>query len=727
MKPTSITLYTLFIFFFICFVLNGQTTFSGKISNQDTQELPPETCGSNIVHERLMKSDPVYKERFFKSRQNINKISKQKLSSNTVYKIPVVVHVMHVGESIGVGSNMSHDDVLKGLQILNNTFRKLQGTNGFGEGVDMRIEFVLAIQDENGQSTNGINRVDMSFESDYVTNGVFLGTQGLVEYNADPAINSLKEYAGWDTSKYYNIWLVNKIDGKNCNSNGIKTIGYAYYANAHGHPLDGAVMQSCAFANSNSYISAHELGHGFNLPHTFDEDYDSDTDTYSCPTGDNDGIDDTPSHINSLANSSVYRNCGNADVNSCDPSFNQVINPDTGFTRNSGTHQDHIHNYMDYTRCASEFTGGQRAVAQNALLNIRTSFLTSPALEATASPVVAFSAPSTSTCIGNTVKFTDESGNVPKSFTNEGFNNVSFNWTFDNGVDSPYTSTLQNPTVSFNNMGVYDITLDITNSKGTSSYTLENGMTVNQSPISACNLSSNRKNNNYDFGVRSVTYNTLNNQTSGYIPSNALEDYTCTIFTTIPQNSSNNLEVSYESVDGAKQYLEVWIDWDNSGSFDVLNSNNINELVLSDNVSETNPGTHQATTLLDTPIDVIPNEVLRMRVVSSYLDPVNKCGNTRGQRADDYSVIVTSSLSDQEFQENKNVKLFPNPTTDILNISMKTSSLEITYNIFDIRGQNVLRLKSYEKQLDVSHLTSGLYIIQVQTNDSVFTGKFLKI
>ena len=42
----------------------------------------------------------------------------------------------------------------------NDDYRKVAGTQGDGDGVDVEIEFCLASSDPNGGSTSGINRVD---------------------------------------------------------------------------------------------------------------------------------------------------------------------------------------------------------------------------------------------------------------------------------------------------------------------------------------------------------------------------------------------------------------------------------------------------------------------------------------------------------------------------------------------------------------------------------------
>ncbi len=66
-----------------------------------------------------------------------------------------------------------------------------------------------------------------------------------------------------------------------------------------------------------------------------------------------------------------------------------------------------------------------------------------------------FSASSTTVFIGNTVDFTDYSMGEP----------TSWDWTFEGG--DPATSTEQNPTVTYNTLGTYDVTLTVTSSQGT--------------------------------------------------------------------------------------------------------------------------------------------------------------------------------------------------------------------------------------------------------------------
>ena len=339
-------------------------------------------CKTSDKNQELMERSADARQAFDEMKSQIANAQKQN-PINGIYKVPMVVHIMHTGEAIGTGSNLSDQDVFDGVQYLNNYWRKVLDTNGDADGIDMEIEFELASFDPTGATTNGIVRYDLSGVQSFVDNGV--GDGGLEDYNSDGAINSLKEYSHWNGEHYYNVWIVDKIDGENCfdaGDDGSYTAGYAYYASQHGMPWDGSLLLACVFQDETSTTWAHEMGHALNLPHTFDGDkstVEGET-VYDC--GD-DGITDTPSHIRASAIPNLYWDCNNTEVNDCDPNFNEQISPTkTG----NGTHQDHIKNIMNYAGCTNEFTPGQRAVSKDALVNIRTSYLNSPAFGASCDP-----------------------------------------------------------------------------------------------------------------------------------------------------------------------------------------------------------------------------------------------------------------------------------------------------------------------------------------------------
>lgn len=86
------------------------------------------------------------------------------------------------------------------------------------------------------------------------------------------------------------------------------------------------------------------------------------------------------------------------------------------------------------------------------------------------------------------------------------------------------------------------------------------------------------------------------------------------------------------------------------------------------------------------------------------------------------TVINETSSIDSFNQEQTSVKLFPNPTSDLVSFSDQ-SMKKIT--VFDINGRNVLITKS--NTFSVKHLPNGIYIVKVFSEDkSIITKKLIK-
>src|SRR5687768_1275678 len=80
-----------------------------------------------------------------------------------VITIPVIVHVIHNGDAVGVGENISQAQVNSQIAVLNEDFRKAAGTLGHNTsavGADCEIEFCAAVVDPNGNvlAEPGIDR-----------------------------------------------------------------------------------------------------------------------------------------------------------------------------------------------------------------------------------------------------------------------------------------------------------------------------------------------------------------------------------------------------------------------------------------------------------------------------------------------------------------------------------------------------------------------------------------
>ena len=189
------------------------------------------------------------------------------------FNIPVVFHVIHLGENTGSGSNVSEGRINGAVNKLNNNY--LIPFNN-----DIGIRFCLATRDPNGSPTNGIVRVDGRSVANYQSQGL--------ESSAGPGADEteVKNLSRWPNSRYYNIWVVHNIAGS--------VAGYAYYPTTFIN--DGTSIEAGSVNNSSTLLS-HEIGHAFNLRHTFNGDNNGN----SCPTNDvcllqGDYICDTPPH-----------------------------------------------------------------------------------------------------------------------------------------------------------------------------------------------------------------------------------------------------------------------------------------------------------------------------------------------------------------------------------------------------------------------------------------------
>lgn len=67
--------------------------------------------------------------------------------------------------------------------------------------------------------------------------------------------------------------------------------------------------------------------------------------------------------------------------------------------------------------------------------------------------------------------------------------------------------------------------------------------------------------------------------------------------------------------------------------------------------------------------------------------------------------------------------LYPNPATDIINIKTDLSKFEI--EIFNLFGQSVIK-SSNDKEINISNLTKGSYLVRINSNNKTFTKKIIK-
>lgn len=599
-------------------VFTSLLLFTGKAAvgqtiiqpNQNSQSV--EKCGAAWIHNEMMQTDPAYAQRMQEFENYVlSQSSSITPKAAATYRIPVVVHVLHKGEPVGTGTNVSDADIQKAIRNMNERYRKTKP--GLG-GVDMQIEFALAVRDPSGNCTNGITRVSMTGNSTYMASGVRASSSNGI---TDAA---LKAVTSWTRTKYYNIYLVSEFDNNNGGS-GVQ--GYAYTASSHGSSQDGAAILASNFTNEFTMTTTHELGHALNLLHTFEGDGSGNT----CPpsgASQGDMCGDTPPHKRSQSN------CNSAGTNSCDGGSSNAL---------------FVHNYMDYSSdaCVNMFTANQRTRALAACSGVRSSFFAASnlALVPVAAPVVDFSATKSVICAGQSVHFFDESACVPNTYLDEtNFPNITFAWTFTNGTVT-LNSALQNPVMNFTSAGAYDVTLTVTTPGGTNTITKANFVVLGGTMINACTPNVGNA-GTYAQTVSNVKFNAINSSTDPYV--NSYVNLSCSQNTIVNAGATYPISITGNSAGSGAERFEVYIDYNNDGVF-----SNPSELVHSGliaNGTQSSINSQTLTANVTIPASAVTNTLLRMRVIADAA-PI-----TAGKRAcsaafflgdiQDYGVYISS-------------------------------------------------------------------------------------
>jgi len=567
-----------------------------------------EKCLTAILHKRLMNTDPTYKQ----NRLDIERQAHQ-LSTNPpqgrapLLTIPVVVHIMHLGEAVGVGTNISDEQVYSAIDNLNQAYRNQAPYTG----VDMEIEFCLAARDPSNNPTNGINRIDASGTSDYATNG--LTTSG-TDNEA-----TIKALSNWGNTNYYNIWVVSEING---NNGGGGTQGFAYFPGAS-PTVDGTVIMHNSFGydpagnrclnlksfTNRNVTTIHELGHAFGLYHTFEDDAGG----AACPPN---------------------GNCSTDGDRVCDtPPHERTSGCPTGTTNLCGTLRDnHMHNYMDYSSdiCQTEFTAGQKTRARNEINTGRASLLTSNACTPVAVPTSEFTTecagPSIAGCTGTSIQFYDLSTHNP----------TSWSWTFTGGT--PATSTAQNPSITYSSPGTYAVTLQATNSVGAGTIETKTGyITIYATPTAACTNSVTNP-GNFGHSISNVTFANINNTTP--TSTNGYDDFSCTATSCVTEGQTYTLSVDVQaghSTQGAEYF--AYIDYNDDGDFF-----DAGEQIATGTIAA-NSGTVTRTHNITIPTTAVENDLLRMRVIHDQVAVSDPCETLFTGSSEDYGVYISTAAA----------------------------------------------------------------------------------
>ena len=258
-------------------------------------------------------------------------------------RIPVVFHIVDQNPN-----KVTYGQVASAIAILNEDFNKENAEIGSLEASfepiagDIGITFALAQIDPSGNPTTGIDRV--------VNDGLCNSTSGGGNVASNCPVKVVAP--AWNTNNYLNIWIVNDpFDGT---TNATTGSGWAFRSSSvpnlspgedgivYNHRYLGTEGSSDAasFLGDMARVLTHEVGHYLDLRHTF---------TGYCGTGNDDEVADTPKV--------KYNNCGASSGTGCCPYDGANL---LYWKSCDATTIVNYENYMDYSRCPSMFTNGQK-------------------------------------------------------------------------------------------------------------------------------------------------------------------------------------------------------------------------------------------------------------------------------------------------------------------------------------------------------------------------------
>lgn len=404
--------------------------FLAVVLNINAQQLT-NWCGSDAVNNAAEKNNPDVartRQQLEEFTRNFNPQNLQPKRNSAVpsYIIPVVVHIVH---DCGP-ENISDAQVYDMIRVINEDFQKRNSDTvnivpSFqGIAADCEIEFRLARIDNNGNCTNGIDRI-----------------RSIKTYDADDA----SKLNPWPSDQYLNIWTISNFGSSHSGA-----AAYAYYPGSAPNLKDGVIalhnyVGSIGTSSlGNSRTITHEIGHWLNLQHVWGS-----TNQPAVACGD-DLVGDTPD-----TKGHTPGNCNLSD---------QTCSPGT---------IENVQNYMEYAYCPNMYTEGQKLRMLTALNNGaggRDNVWTTANLIATGvdgslpvcAPTAAFCVETRFICEGGSVSFTSRSLNLDSTGT-------SYLWTV-NGATSANPAS-ETATFTFPTAGSYDVTLTVTNASGSNSYT----------------------------------------------------------------------------------------------------------------------------------------------------------------------------------------------------------------------------------------------------------------
>lgn len=170
-----------------------------------------------------------------------------------------------------------------------------------------------------------------------------------------------------------------------------------------------------------------------------------------------------------------------------------------------------------------------------------------------------------------------------------------------------------------------------------------------------------------------------------------------------------------------ENFFTVFIDWNQN---DILND--VNEMYEIGSIfNSTGTDGQQLIGSITVPENALLGETV-MRVIKAYpSSPYDPCANYNWGQVEDYTINVLDLLGAEDYTENK-IRYYPNPVENIMNIESDLLLTEVI--VYDVFGKVVFETTPGASivQMDLSFLSSGIYLAKVVADQEVQTIKIIK-
>lgn len=703
------------LFLLIAFVAFSYTSIFAQDNESDHSDQM--NCGQHEATEAFFQKFPEQRAIAEEARKQLEAETKafsmEKDTEDEVLIIPVVFHIVHTGGT----ENISDEQVRTAIDALNEDFSA--SNTDIGQVVDdfvdiignVQLEFRLAKIDPDGNCTSGITRTF----SEYTTEGV----------------EQMKDAAGiWDRSSYLNIWTCRQIGES---GPGGTTLGYTFVPStvngAFGQAYDGIVMVSQHVGSigtsnvSRRHTLTHEVGHWINLEHTWG--LGTAGSSSNC-SGGSDFVSDTPNTVG-------WPSICDLNGTSC------------------GT-LDNVQNFMDYSFCFRMFTEGQSnrmraalnsSVAQRNQLYTPENLAETGVLEPDEVCFAEFVMDrEPKICMGQEIVFEDVSYNGIEERA----------WIFEGGT--PAVSTEANPTVLYENPGVYSVSLTASNAQGELTVVKEDLITV---------LGESQYALPFEEGFENISEIGENGEWSSINPDGSAvlwkitDDVALTGSQSVYVRGRSNIDFQTETLDSPTfdlsglednavlsfKYAHARRNSTSDDLFRVRISRNCGE---NWNVRETRDIDELPTVTGNVSGQFVPDseddweEVVIDNISSIFLTPEFRIRfeftsvNGNNLYIDDINIYDPNTLSVANSDVVKEITLFPNPATDNVRLRLElTENQNIRIDVVDASGRIVQSpfsgvmtsgTQSLEIQLDPS-LTTGMYFVRLTGEEGIAVRKLI--